>query len=231
MGLRTSATHTLYYGAGLTSSWQAYCDFTTAGGPWTLVAKVDPGQVEWGYDNARWTDASTLNETSLNLNRTSAKFRGFSELTFTSMRLDFSTNRNVTGGEDYATRTASFAFDSGANTLRGVFAGANNQAIAAVPRATWLGLIPTVGGVVDVQLQDFCNRVAFNARSDDASHDIRIRVGILGNNANSCSQPDSWIGVGGNPTDGVGGALTAGNRHPGITSFRRTQSWVFIWLR
>ena len=46
-------------------------------------------------------------------------------------------------------------------------------------------------------LQRNCNREGFNVMVDEDKDKARIRIGIIGNQENNCSTPDSRIGVGG----------------------------------
>ena len=45
------------------------------------------------------------------------------------------------------------------------------------------------------RLQPYCNRQGFN-NIITGSVDVRVRIGILGNNENNCISPDSAIGIG-----------------------------------
>ena len=57
-------------------------------------------------------------------------------------------------------------------------------------RDTWKGLI---GSQASLQLN--CNKEGFNAASADSGHS-KARIGILGNNYDSCGHCDSRIGFG-----------------------------------
>jgi hypothetical protein len=228
---RGTAVQTLYYGARLDQSWQAYCDFMAEGGPWTLIAKVDPGDANWGYDSMRWEMSSVFNESSTNTNRENAQFRGFDTLPFTALRVQFHTDQ---GAGVWSTRALSFNYDSGMRSLRLVFKDfAMNTAIMETMANDWINLVPNVLGISPF-LHSACRRIAFN-NGAGGRMGLRVRIGIIGDDSGGCNSPNSWIGVGGNPTDGVGGSIVAGNYSVGEitdpTFFRRTRSWVFIWVR
>lgn len=210
---------TLYAGA---TSWRAYCDYTAPNGPWTLVAKVEPGDTNWDYTSARWSDTSLVNESRVTVDRESAKYLGFNTLSFTRARLVFVTARVLQPDQ---METVDFAFASGARSLREIFM---TGSFASVPtmRTDWTSLVPL--GFV----QSNCGEMGFNAQGRSASSQ-RVRIGIIGNNETNCSSPDSWLGVGGiSPTGALEPTITAGNRSDPLgVNFRRTPSHVQIWLR
>lgn len=229
---RSTNVVTLYNG---TTPWQAYCDFAAPDGPWTLIAKVSPTDNEWRFDAGRWEDTNLLNETTVDLSRASAKYQGFLTLPFTAARLSFVTDQLNGAADPFATRTVGFAFNSGTRSMRGVLRdGGNDQLIMGTTAADWLGAIPTVAFTIPPLLDSMCTRTAFNSVGAGGSGGHRVRIGIFGDDSADCRSPSSWIGVGGNPTSGVGGAIhVAGNRREGSITIdeRRTPSWVFIWVR
>lgn len=207
--------------------WNALCDFASPNGPWTLVAKVDGTDGAWRYDSGRWTDAVLINENNVNANRESAKYQGFVSLSFSAMRVVTETDVGI-GFEDWRQRSLTFTHNSMGQSLTQMFATGNPINIAGADRNAWLGLIP-----VGALLQDNCNRIAFNSRSDDGAGNGAVRLGIITNGPNDCNGADSWIGAGGTPTDRFGNSLTAGNRRVSLNplDIRRTPSWYFLWVR
>lgn len=228
MALRGSAVQPLFVSTTGATTWSAYCDFSTADGPWTLIAKVDPGDANWRYDNnARWEMSSVFNEGSTNTNRENAQFRGFDTLPFTGLRLLFHTDQ---GAGIWATRAIAFNYDSGMRSLRLVVKDfMPNTTITGTMASDWTNLVPDVVFVPPF-LHSTCRRIAFNNGAGGGSG-LRVRIGVIGDDNMDCNSPSSWIGVGGNPNDGVGSSIVAGNYSNGATSYRRTPSWVFIWVR
>jgi hypothetical protein len=227
---RASGAHTLYNGM---MPWQAYCDFDAPDGPWTLIAKVNPTDNEWRYDAGRWEDMNLLNETVVDLSRSSAKYQGFLSLTFTAARLTFVTDQLNGAADPWAVRTIGFAFNSGTRSMREVLRAGDNQLIMGTMPGQWLGVIPTLPlGAVPL-LDSACTRTAFNNVGASGMNGYRARIGIIGDDSMDCRSPGSWIGVGCNPTDGFGATHVAGNRHQPsiIVDDRRTPSFVFIWVR
>ena len=92
-----------------------------------------------------------------------------------------------------------------ANSLYSLIADGNYRA-TSLGRNTWKTLIGS-----EASLQDNCNREGFNAIGawDNRS---KARIGLLGNNENDCSSPNSRIGFG---TGGDHGDYnTCGNEAP-----------------
>ncbi len=200
--------------------WNALCDFASAGGPWTLVAKVDGSDPEWRYSSVRWTDSNLINSGNVNASRESAKYAGFLSLSFTSMRLI--TETNVLG--NWEPHSLNFSHNSMNQSLQQMFVGGGRIPIVGTTRASWRSLLP-----FDPQLQQFCDRIGFNNASDNGADRGGIRIGALANENNDCNDAASWIGAGGFPNDSN---LSAGNRNSPIGfSFRRTPAWFFIWVR
>ena len=75
-----------------------------------------------------------------------------------------------------------------ANSLYDIFADGKFRR-TIFPRDTWKSLYK------DSSLQKNCGRQGFNVK-DDHKDFARVRIGIIGNNENSCRSSDSFIGFG-----------------------------------
>ena len=107
-----------------------------------------------------------------------AKYQAFNVLSFTKICLaikkyDESTYRAI-------------VFDKINSSLLSVFQGRQTEIDFA--REDWKMLRP------DAELQQYCNINGFNIRDNRVG--IGVRFGILGNNENDCTSPDSAIGIG-----------------------------------
>jgi hypothetical protein len=168
---RPSGVYALRTGGVL---WDAYCDMTSDGGGWTLVLKVDGNASTFNYDSGLWTNTTLLNPTNTNLAQTEAKFQGFVNQSFTALRLAF---------VDGATR--GLVVTTTGTSLRDVFAGGSRATSAG--RNGWRSLFASPSQ------QPFCNSEGFNVGVGGYR---RVRLGMVTNQENECTSPDSCVGIG-----------------------------------
>ena len=154
-----------------------YCDMTNDGGGWTLTLKADGTKTTFTYGAAAWTDSTSSG--TPDFDTTEAKLQSFNNLAFTSVRIAM-----VTGGV-----TTSAVIPQASASLSTLFSGGYTPTL--VGRAGWKALVS------GASLQSNCNNEGFNSLTQPDPNWARVRIGILGNEQNDCSTPDSWLGIGG----------------------------------
>lgn len=186
----TDGVYTLTPAGG--TAYDAYCDMTTSGGGWTLALKAGGAGSPFGYDAAYWTNDTTLNAESTNLDQEEAKFASFSTVSFSDIRIVIDTDDTKNAAELPQTGTS----------LQDLFSGAFAE--TEFGRAAWMGLVPGSG------LQQYCDKEGFNNSAGGGY--ARVRIGIVGNEngVGNCDTPDSFVGIGSNnPNATVGNASSS----------------------
>ena len=176
-------------GAGGAASFQAYCEMVADGGGWTLVMKIDGTQSTFLYDAALWSNATTYQATSPDLDKTEAKLASFSSVGFTALRvgmIDPNNNQRWIVVNDTETSLQSAVTLA---TMKVIDSG-------AAARAAWKSLLVNPA----VSLQANCNQVVFNR----GVWPLRVRLGLIANQEGDCNTPDSFVGFGGGYTDCLG---------------------------
>jgi hypothetical protein len=201
--------------------WETYCEMVEDGGGWTLILKADGNQRTFEYDSPLWTTTATLGSDPPDLSPVEAKLVGFNNLPFTEMRLGM-TDGAITRWVVISARGASML-----NVLSRGFVA------TSAGRSAWYGLLASAS------LQPNCNLEGFNI-------EIRpwalARIGIVGNNENECSTPDSRLGFGiGRPNIDIcnsadQAATTVGNVATdgpcgADNGFRNTRAFGYVFVR
>ncbi len=169
-------------GNGPVMPFQAFCEMTIDGGGWTLALKADGSKTTFLYDAALWTDMATFQPQFPDLDRNEAKLQSFMSIAFTDVLIGLEQPIGAMGPRVLKTQKLPAAKAS----LTAMFAG-NVYTPTMIGRASWKALIS------GSSLQINCNREGFNSNPMNAA---RTRIGIVANQENNCSSPDSYIGIG-----------------------------------
>jgi len=192
----------------------AFCDMedgdaTDDGGGWTLVMKVDGDDDGFDYLDARWEDTAigapgsgdnnllTRNATADLIVDNDVKLRAFLHVKVDELRVGLAPR--TADSRAFGFVLPDVVFNTTIASARTLFAGAERD-VAPPGRTDWLALDG------NFRLQPNCNLGGVNIR-DAASGSFKVRVGIVANNEDDCSSPDSYVGVGSTDTGN-----TAGNR-------------------
>ncbi len=179
-----SGVYTLSAGDG--PPYPAYCDMSTLGGGWTLAMKIDGEQPTFHYNSPLWENDQLLNPDSPDLDREEAKLQSFVDLPFTQLLVGLEGPDSDTFLPDHRYLPLPVVGDS----LYDLFVGGDYVA-TQVGREAWKNTM------ADSSLQWHCNHEGLNSRTTEADSEFaRARVGIIGNNEDDCSSPDSRIGLG-----------------------------------
>ncbi len=203
-------------GSGGVGKFRAYCDMSYAGGGWTLVMRIDGTKKTFGYWAGYWSNKSTYRADKPGFSDGEAKLASYHTVPFKHMRL------GMKRGGDYRWLVVPYT----ASSLYAAIADGKHRA-TKVGRDKWKGLVK------HSSLQKYCNREGFNAGGPGSFS--RVRIGIVGNEQNSCSTPDSRVGFGGAGSScGTKHDNTCGNtaskscKGDNGSQDLRTFGWVFV---
>jgi len=178
-------------------------------GGYTLVMRTDGSLSTFGYDSSHWTSNTVYNDVFAlreGLHGQEAKFQGYNKLPFVKVCIGM----KVGGAMNYVElthRSTSLLHYIGTGTYHG----------SSQLRTRWLNLVPGGG------LQNHCNKEGFNSVVN-ARTEVKVRIGIIGNEQNDCNSPDSAIGI------GIGGShLSSSGIRTGSTRNRVAgKGYIFI---
>ncbi len=204
-------------------TFRSQCRINIDGGGWTLILKVDGSKSTFQYNKPIWTDGKTLNPTSFSLNLEEAKNDAFMHVSFKEVMVYF---RDLPTYSSYGKVT----FGLTASSMHSVISTNNYKAFdTPVGRSGWVGALNILKGVT-ASLQANCNREGINVRPNTSTEGVRI--GIVGNEQNDCSTPDSYIGVGGTQNES-NTEPTAGNlsKYGSSNGDQKTATFAFVYIR
>jgi hypothetical protein len=210
----------------------AWCDMVDDGGGWTLVMKADGSlpASRFHYDDPLWESRDTLNDSTIDTSMSEAKYRAFTEVPFTQVRLV------LASGPGNATMGA-LTLDASSTSFLSLMQ--SGYVPAATPRAQWIGLVPGAPAI-----QPYCNQGGINNFFNDPL--FRVRIGMVANEQLNCDSPDSYIGVGGG--GGIGntcypsaiypsfvppsaGVLGGGSCNPASPNMPNTPAFAYVYVR
>ncbi|KAK3750715.1 hypothetical protein QZH41_017272, partial [Actinostola sp. cb2023] len=180
-----SARSGVYYIKTNPTVTKAYCYMENipgcGGGGWTTIMKTNGYKSTFRYDSALWTNRNPYHVTSHGQSGTDGretKLPTYWTLPFTKLCLGMKTKA--------AQQQPNWIhLNYKARSLYSVIADGRYRSFS-IGRSKWKSLI------AGSSLQRNCNREGFN----NLLPQERTRIGILSNNENSCSSPDSRIGFG-----------------------------------
>jgi len=146
-------------------------------GVWTLAMKSKGNSDVFKADSDYWTNTKSYNHYA-SLFGWDAKYNAFHSLPFNKICLAIKKYHENT----YRT----FVVYKTSSPLLSIFQGGELE--IGLSRDKWSALRP------GAYFQDNCNKNGFNIRDNRGG--VGVRFGILGNNENDCSSPDSAIGIG-----------------------------------
>lgn len=174
---------------GSTAPFMVWCELEVMGGGWTLALKIDGRQPSFAYADAKWGQTEAWNPDP-DLGRSETKLLSYSTVAVNEVLIGLETPIQA----DPMPLTLKYMqFNvTDAASLHAIFEPGVYQATSAGV-GMWQMLVASSG------LQNNCEREGFNVKGDsaDPANYARVRIGILGNNEDSCQSPDSWLGIGG----------------------------------
>ena len=162
-------------GNGTIGKFRTYCVFNPGVG-WTMAMKINGASKTFRYDSGLWTNNQGFNTNSVNFDTSQAKLAPFWTMPVKKVLLSMKV------GSTYRW----LVVPKTASSLRAIFA-TNKPHKTSLGRSAWKSLIS------NSSLQLRCNAEGFNIGDSGA----QVRIGIIGNNENNCSSPDSRLGFGG----------------------------------
>ncbi|XP_028416369.1 uncharacterized skeletal organic matrix protein 5-like isoform X1 [Dendronephthya gigantea] len=164
-----------------------YCQMSSvsgcSGGGWTMVMKIDGNQSTFGYSSSHWTNKTTFNDNDYGRNG------GFDNREFKESTYWKTSFNEVCVAMKYGGELRALSFSHPASSLYDLIAdGIYCQ--THVGRFQWKQLIN------GSSLQRKCNREGFNVNPRPGLN-VRVRLGIVGNEQNHCNSADSFVGLGG----------------------------------
>ena len=187
----------------------------TNGGGWTMVLTIDGRKGTFAYDSPLWTNKKTLNANTKQKFPYEAKTKAFYRVPFNEVMI-----ATWDGKKDIRMEFIPYK----AKSLFHLFRDGKYKP-TRLGRKRWKKLIK--GG----SLQKRCNKEGFNVYN----RLMRVRIGIIANQENDCTTPDSRIGIGGGSSDLLRGPTrSVGNEAIGFepdNGVKRTTACGFVLVR
>ncbi|KAL9975155.1 hypothetical protein ACROYT_G012279 [Oculina patagonica] len=190
-----------------------YCHMTLpacGGGQWTPVMKINGSKTTFRFRSSLWSDMNTFNTAggSTGFDFEETKLPTYWNTPFTKICL----------GMKIEQQTRFIVINQTASSLYSIMANDQYRA-TSLGRDTWKSLAGE-----DASLEPYCDKEGFNVVCG-----MKVRIGIVGNDANLCTQCGSYVAFG--VTLSV--PPFTGNRATGISDngYKRTEAMGYILIQ
>jgi hypothetical protein len=176
----------------------AYCEMDLLGGGWTALLKADGGQRTFAYDASMWLDETThqINQLTSPLLSAEYKFAAFANLPLQELLV------GMHGRFENYTQMKYFSYPLVASSLRDALQSSQPPRFRP-SKQPWLEIAPNSSLAAEHCLQSGLNL--------GVSGFSRVRIGLVSDDRIACTDPDSWIGLGGESKQCGATAPSVGN--------------------
>ncbi|MCA9700994.1 MAG: hypothetical protein KC431_25940, partial [Myxococcales bacterium] len=174
-------------GDGGMDPFMVWCDMETAGGGWTLVLKSNADSPVFHYDSPEWMSDVPYEPGNYMLDRTETKLPSYSTVAFDDVMVAM---ESPVGMDPDPLVLHQINFAVAGNSLFELISS-DAYTMTGAGRDEWLTLVDGSA------LQANCNKEGFNVTGVNVGTWSHVRIGIIGNEQNDCTSPDSRLGIGG----------------------------------
>ena len=196
----------------------AYCEMDLLGGGWTALIKADGGQRTFAYDAPLWLDDTThqINLLTSPLLSTEYKFAAFANLPLQEILI------GMHGRSENYNQMKYFAYPLVASSLRDALQSSQPPRFQP-SKHPWLEIAPNSSLAAENCVQSGLNL--------GVSGFSRVRIGLVSDDKIACTDPDSWIGLGGESKQCGATAPSVGNARQCLANDTFTPSVGYVFAR